>query len=162
MVSSNDIAAQFLKLPDPKIIQYDEDLQLDLMDRISDVEFTGLAIAAPQKVDASSTDEIPLILVSQFDAMRNWRVDLEKNCIVLAVHLDSGEVMAGRAFVDEKLDYTRGAPAEEPASAMPEGDAANAITTGVEWLDANGMVIPTKTTRIFSSCLSIEIQSAER
>ena len=134
MDSNNELAIALLDLPDRDFFDLSEELELKLALQLSDVIFSGLAINAPETIDVTEHEQLPIILLSQKTSLRNWAVEFRLNTTVIAVELERGVVFVRHAFPSgRRMDS---AEVEKSMSgSRPTGDDATAISSGVEALD---------------------------
>jgi hypothetical protein len=103
MTTPQDIAARLHKAA-TSLLQGDaQALQSAELD-VSDTDFRGLAVLAPERV--RSDGALPLVLLVQKSSLRGWTVGEEANLVLTAYDPDTGTLQVAPALVDRKsLEY---------------------------------------------------------
>lgn len=122
MVTNEQIAQEVLGLKAEAFFGYDDELDLQLTEKLSDYEFEGLAIQAPHEIDVRRHGSLPVIAASVKTGLRQWEVDFKQNCMIVAVDLNSGELHAARAFPPKpgKRQPSPKSPGPKPNAMMAE------------------------------------------
>lgn len=132
MSTSEDIAKRYLQIDDERFFAFNEQDKRALHERFSDNrEFSGLAISMPAEIDLRRTDSVPMLILSQKNAVRAWEASTRLNLAVFAVSRNTGKVYVGQAVYNEKFETMRKKPVRTKPP-RPIGDAANALLTDVQ------------------------------
>ena len=79
-----------------------------------DMDFEGLAVNAPAMINPARQDRLPVVLATVETTRRQWEVFKGKNLILLACHIESGDLYLDNAYPPpEKM------PEDEPFSRQP-------------------------------------------
>lgn len=100
--------------------------RMELEDKVAEMEWDGLFLAAPAIVEASNPT-IPILLASRISTLREWEVELEKNAYVLFSDLDRGEIGIRNLYKPSKKPMKK---VHEEKGRKP--DAGEGYRTGVD------------------------------
>ncbi len=132
----DDIAARILRITEEELRSKSESLLLDRTRMLLDLEFHGVAMSAPERVDLKMHHALPLVIGMRSDGARAYRVRRNPNTMLAAMELDTDRVYFASAFVDKarrrrnpRLD---GRAAREPI----DDDDAQSICADVQIVDA--------------------------
>ncbi len=133
MASLDEVVASILKFTDEEYFVMDEAMLEPRESRLLDMDFMGVAVNAPRKIDTASRDHLPLVMAVRADGDRGWDVRLRENCILVATDLGDGTVRCAKAFQDDKELKSRGRKEKKPRGPKPTGLAlATAQLTGLD------------------------------
>jgi len=107
--------------------------------RLLSVDFLGSRLRAPERVDVTAQQELPLLYARRATGQRDWEVAPSLNTILVAVDLERGGVYHGWAFRPRK----RHAPDSLPRSrqgAPPEETDRTSINAQVVRLEARELL----------------------
>ena len=121
--------AAFLKMPDEKYFDLDEDDVLGLQTRLVKAfgarkDASVLAIGAPETVSLKERSELPMLMALRYTGMRQWEVDYKQNIRILAVDLHTGSAMIERPFINAKRQ-----PVLKPSMSGSPPDEFNSTAT---------------------------------
>lgn len=83
--------------------------------QLLDSRFVGIALRAPQHVDIDRRSELPLLVASRFDGARGWNLPFGELAQLVAIDLETGQVIVRSAFGSDK----RSAPDSRGARPSP-------------------------------------------
>ena len=134
MDSSIDIAQSLLKLGAAAIFSSNS-MALDPVEfQLASRDFRGLAVSTVGEVDLHERDTLPLVLASQFSAVRDWETPLADNLAVLMFDHSTGSLAAAKPFDDRSANRPdSGRPIVKRP--RPTGDAATGVSTSVRRVD---------------------------
>ncbi len=135
MSTSEDIAKRYLQIDDERFFAFSEQDKRAIHERFSDNrEFSGLAISMPAEIDLRRTESVPMVILSQKNAVRAWETSTRLNLAVFAVSRNTGKVYVGQAVYDNKFETMRRKPVRTKPP-RPVGDAVNALLTDVQMVN---------------------------
>jgi len=134
MESSAEIAQTLLKLSAAAIFA-NNSTALDRIEwDLSSRDFRGLAVNTVSEIDVRQHDSLPLVIASQFDAIRDWETPLSENLALVVFEHDTAEVKVATPFAEDATNRPDfGPPTTRPAK--PTGDAATGVATSVRTVD---------------------------
>lgn len=136
MASTEDVVAQILDLTEAEFFGAVQSVLAPRESRLLDMDFSGVAVNAPQQIVTDQHDKLPLIMATRSSGERGWEVSLADNCILVGTNLQDGTVHFANALVTEKELQSRGGRERPPKGPKPPGLAlAGAQLTE---LDARG------------------------
>ncbi|QRK13130.1 hypothetical protein JQX13_25750 [Archangium violaceum] len=120
----------------------DDDVLAPLELQLLDVDFQGLRLRAPDRVDVSAREVLPLLQARRATGLRDWEVEPRRNAILVAVDLERGGVLHGWAFRPRKRynpnSLDRSMQGQPPSEDNPSVHARLSILdarrlTGLPW-----------------------------
>ena len=121
MVSTNDIVAKILNLDEDEFFSADQSVLGPRDEQLLDLDYFGVAVNAPPRIETGSRGKLPLIMATQFSGDRGWDIRLRDNCILVSTNLQDGTVQFAKAFVSEKELRSRGRLEKVPKGPKPPG-----------------------------------------
>lgn len=80
----------------------DADARVPLELQLLDVDFQGVRLRAPERVDVNTREDLPLLQARRATGLRDWEVAVERNAVLVAVDLERGSVLHGWVFRPRK------------------------------------------------------------
>jgi len=117
--ASNETLQKILDLDDTALYHGDINLFTDLESRILDTGTFGIAINAPETIDLSASQTIPLVMALHTSGERGWKYPLKDHCILVVTRRDTGEVLFANPFPKKKGKRPKAGPPKPESS--PEG-----------------------------------------
>lgn len=120
MVSTAEILASILNMTEDEFFSAHQKELAEREFQLIDLDFWGIVVNAPEKIDVTQRDTLPLFVATRYSGERGWSVQLEHNCLLVSTNLQDGRVQLTKAFVDERELETRWhetppAPGQPPA-----------------------------------------------
>jgi hypothetical protein len=112
----------------------DDDARVPLELQLLKMDFQGGRLWAPERVDVSARQELPLLQARRATGLRDWEVALERNAILVAVDLERGGVFYGWAFRPRKR-YNRDS-LERSRQGPPPSEEQPSVSARLSVLDA--------------------------
>lgn len=135
MKSSEEIAKSLLSISEDRYFNDTESLFEDMESKLTDIEFIGVAINAPQHVPVRQQEALPVIMAIQQRGLRAWEYPEDYNCVLAATDLTTHAVYFGQVFRDLKAETFASPPGlQQPPK--PEGSSAVALISGLSRIDA--------------------------
>jgi hypothetical protein len=89
-------------------------------DELLGLDYMGIAINGPKKIICEKQDILPLFVAIRVSGKRDWEVNLQKNCYIVATNLNNGNVSIAKTYFDPK--ELKNSDEEPPVnSPMPPG-----------------------------------------
>jgi hypothetical protein len=121
MTSKEAILTEILNFTDDEFFDIDPSILSSREWSLLDMDFFGLAIAAPGEIMVDEKDKIPLIMAVHLSGERDWEFPMSDNCILVGTDLQDGSVHFAKAFVDRKERKNRGIKKKVPRGPKPSG-----------------------------------------
>jgi hypothetical protein len=134
MKQSAEIAQLLLNLTTVALFGGDS-AALDQIEReLSSQDFQGLAVRGVAEVSVTERDSLPVVLASQFTALRDWETPLSDNLSILVFDHVTAAVSVAKPFEDSLEN--RPDPGRPPSiRPKPSGDAATGVATSCRRVD---------------------------
>ncbi|WDP92882.1 MAG: hypothetical protein HUN04_25430 [Desulfobacter sp.] len=122
MVSIEDIVKEILKFNESEFFDADQAVHDSRESRLLDVDYTGMAVNAPGKIDTRIRGKIPLVMAVRLSGDRDWEMRLGANCQVVGTNMANGAVCFAEAFIqDEQERSPEPEKTEESRGPKPPG-----------------------------------------
>lgn len=99
------------------------------------VDFQGLRLRAPERVDLKEREELPLLYARRATGQRDWEVAPQRNAHLVAVDLERGSLYHGWAFRPRKR-YNPEALERSRAGTPPDESERTSINAAIGVLEA--------------------------
>ena len=129
--------------------------------KLSSREFRGLAINALSEINVTQRDSLPLLLASQFTALRDWEKPLADNLALVMFDHGTAEVTVAKPFEDSDGKHLAPEQAEDKPK-KPIGDAATGVATAVSCVDIRKLFsLDWRVRRVSLVAVSFDVMSNE-
>ncbi len=125
--SSAETVAEILDLSEDEFFSNDQSFLVQREERLLDVDFSGIAVNAPQRILTHRHDKLPLIMAVCSSGERDWAVNLVDNCFLVGMNLQDGSVHLVNPFVNEKELRSRNKEKSQPKCPKPPGLALETV-----------------------------------
>lgn len=95
-------ADALLTLDDDALLAFDDEQAVSLGLRALRLDFLGIRIQGPARLDIDAHEELPILLLSRTTALRNWQVEPRRNMVLVGVDRGTGIVRTAWAFPTHK------------------------------------------------------------
>ncbi len=127
MATANDIIEKILGFEEKDFYEDDPPGMEMREEQLLDLDFFGVAVNAPSRIETLEKGDLPLILAARYSGDRDWETPLDRNCILFGTNMHDGTVAFAKAFVDEKALQDRGIKEIGPKGPKPPGLATAAV-----------------------------------
>lgn len=161
METSAEIAHALLELPDAGFFAVNSTALTQIEWKLASRNFPGLAVSAPREIQIKQREALPLLLATQFNAVRDWEIPIADNLALVLFDHETATVTVAKPF--EERTENRPDPGPPPAkSPKPTGDAATGIATSVRPVDIRKLFsLEWRPRRLSLMALSFDVVSNE-
>jgi len=114
-----NVVSKVLNLRDEEFFNADDSVLPPREELLLDLDFIGVAINAPHRIDTGRRDKLPVIMAVRLGGERDWDVQLTENCILVGTNLVDGTVRFTRALVTDKELRSKGGRKKAPRGTKP-------------------------------------------
>ena len=100
-ISENSEVIDLLSLKEKAYYHIDEKALSKIESELLDIDFFGVVISAPNKINTNQMDILPLLVGIRYSGDRAWDFPVEENCIIVATNLIDGSKYEENLFYDE-------------------------------------------------------------
>lgn len=143
MQSDPERADGLLKLSDSELLAFDERQASDLKLRALEVDFLGIRLRGPARVDTGTQAELRLLLLSKTTGLRSWQVNADRNAVLVGVDGATGAVRSGWAHPTHKRLNVDMLPRSRAVDEAPGPEDAESLMVTAEILAARQILQPT-------------------
>ncbi len=101
-VLENKAVLDLLTLKEKSYYNIDENGLSELEYNLLNIDFFGIAISAPEKIDVETREILPLVVGIRYSGDRGWDFPLKENCFIVVTNLSDGSEFKSRLFQDKK------------------------------------------------------------
>lgn len=139
MLSKKDILETVLNFEDEEFFNLDETILLPHEVNLLRMDYSGIVINGPKRIIWREKETLPIIIAIRRSGERDWKVELIKNCFLIASNLDKGNVIIKRALTTKKDEYYS-FPEKDEDSDGPIPDVINGDVAKITTIDINNKI----------------------
>jgi len=142
VTTSEQIAQEVLDLKPEAFYHLDHQRKNALTDALGKYEFQGVAIRGPAHIDLRERETLPIVALVSSTIRREREYGFRPNCVVVAVHLESGKAFVGSGF--RPSPSKRPSTTRQPRGSKPGETIGASRSRGVYVLDLRQLLHLTK------------------